>query len=167
MRRALFACAVALSSVFNGCSPRIVERIVTEVRDTTIVEVRERVVHDTARVEIPLIIERNVTPDDSSHLENAYAVSDAYVKDGILHHDLNTKPQVIYVPVDVNVADTTTTHEHYEKTDSTAFQVKEVEKPLSWWKRFKIGAFWPLCGCVILLLAWVFRKRLLTILKIV
>ena len=153
--------------LLSSCSPKIVERVVTVTRDSTIVEVHERVVHDTARVEIPKIVEVNVTPADSSHLENEFAVSDAWVEDGVLHHSLRTKPQVIEVPVAVQVSDTTTTHEHFEKTDSTTLEPVEVEKPLSWWKKFKLGAFWPLCGALILLLAWVFRKQLLLILKIV
>lgn len=47
------------------------------------------------------------------------------------------------------------------RVDSVAVErVKEVkiEKPLSWWESFKIGAFWWLCGAVVLLLLWTFRK---------
>ena len=149
-----------------GCSPKIVERIVTEIRDTTIVEIHERIVHDTARVEIPFIKEVNVTRDTSSHLENDYAISDAWVEDGILHHSLQTKPQTIDAPVEVSVADTTTTHEHYEKTDSTAIEIVEVEKPLSPIQKAKIGAFPWLVGAVLLLLLWVFRKPITNILKL-
>lgn len=47
------------------------------------------------------------------------------------------------------------------RVDSVAVErIKEVkiEKPLSWWQSFKIGAFWWLCGAVALLLLWTFRK---------
>lgn len=47
------------------------------------------------------------------------------------------------------------------RVDSVAVErIKEVkiEKPLSWWQSFKIGAFWWLCGAVVLLLLWTFRK---------
>lgn len=37
----------------------------------------------------------------------------------------------------------------------------KVEKPLSWWQKARIGAFWWLIGAVIALLAWVFRKPLM------
>ena len=37
-------------------------------------------------------------------------------------------------------------------------KIVEVEKPLSWWRKWQIGAFWWLCGAVVLLLLWTFRK---------
>ena len=55
------------------------------------------------------------------------------------------------------------------KVDSvTVERVKEVkvEKPLSWWQRFRIGAFWllslALAGCLV----WIFRKPLLKLLMV-
>ena len=42
----------------------------------------------------------------------------------------------------------------------------QVEKPLSGWKSFKIGAFWWLLGAAVLLLCWTFRKSILKLLKI-
>lgn len=42
----------------------------------------------------------------------------------------------------------------------------QVEKPLSWWQKARIGAFWYLLGAVVLLLLWVFRKPLLKLIRI-
>lgn len=53
--------------------------------------------------------------------------------------------------------------------DSVAVEtLKEVkvEQPLSWWKRAKLGAFWWLCGALVAALAWIFRKPLLSLLKL-
>lgn len=53
--------------------------------------------------------------------------------------------------------------------DSVAVErIKEVkvEKPLSAWKRAKIGAFWPLLAAVVALLLWTFRKSLLKLIKV-
>ena len=161
MRKAILIAALLVVS----CSPKIVEKIVTEVRDTTIVEIHERIVHDTVKVEIPVIIENNVTPADSSHLENDYAVSDAYVKDGLLHHSLRTKGGTIEVPVDIPVADTATTHNHYENHEDTHERIKEVEKPLSRWKSFKLDSFWWLILMISALLGWTFRKPIVKLLK--
>ena len=50
------------------------------------------------------------------------------------------------------------------RVDSVAVErIKEVqvEKPLSWWQKLKIRAFWGLAGAVLLLLLWTFRKPLL------
>lgn len=48
----------------------------------------------------------------------------------------------------------------------TAFVERKVEKPLSWWQKARIGAFWWLCGALALALLWIFRKPLLSLLKI-
>ena len=131
---------------------------VIEYRDTTII--RERLVRDTVKVSVPEIIERNVTTDTTSHLENDWAKSDATVRGGFLWHSLETKPRSIDVPVTVTVRDTI----KIEKEAQTKTETVEVEKPLSWWQRLKIGAFWWLLGAVALLLLWTFRKTIFKIL---
>ena len=118
----------------------------------TVIEYRDRVVHDTTQVEIPYEVEKIVTRDTVSHLENKYGKSDAVVSDGFLHHSLETKPQVIRVPVEVHVTDTLV-----KEAQIIEKEVK-VEKPLSWWQKLEIGAFWWLLGAVVLLLLWTFRK---------
>lgn len=61
--------------------------------DNTKVEVKtvEKVVRDTAYIQLPVIIERVATLDTSSVLENKYAKSEASVSGGVLHHSLQTK----------------------------------------------------------------------------
>ena len=47
------------------------------------------------------------------------------------------------------------------RIDSVAVErtkIVEVEKPLSGWRKWQIGAFWWLVGAVVLLLLWTFRK---------
>lgn len=129
-----------------ACSPRIVERVVTTI------EYRDRIVHDTTTVEIPYEVEKIVTRDTVSHLENSYAKSDAVVSEGFLHHSLESKPQIIEVPVEVHVTDTL-----WKEAQIIETEVK-VAQPLTWWQKFRIGAFWWLLGAVVLLLLWTFRK---------
>lgn len=64
------------------------------VQDSTRMEVRveREFVTDTAWVELPVIVERVVTVDTASVLENRYARSEAVVSDGRLSHSLATKP---------------------------------------------------------------------------
>lgn len=55
------------------------------------------------------------------------------------------------------------------RVDSVAVErIKEVQvsKPLSFWQRVKIGAFWWLSVAVLLLLLWTFRKPLLKLIRI-
>lgn len=138
-----------------SCCPKIIERVETQI------EYRDRIVHDTATFEIPVEVEKIVTRDTSSHLENRWAKSDALVSDGFLTHSLESIPQVIEVPVEVKVTDT------LWRESEVIERVKEVkvEKPLSWWKSMKLDLFPWVFLCLILSLAWIFRKPLLAVIK--
>lgn len=117
-----------------------------EYRDSIRIEYRDRIIHDTATFEIPVIVEKNVTRDTSSHLENPYAKSDAVVSEGFLWHSLESIPQTIQVPVEVEVHDTT----YIEKASETVYVTEYKEKDLSWWQTLKIGAFWWLLAALLL-----------------
>jgi len=142
---------VVLFSLLSGCSllrPKVITKIEKEV------EYRDREVHDTATVEIPIEVERIVTRDTSSHLENSFAKSDAVVSGGYLHHSLESIPQIIRVPVVVHVTDTI----YREKEAVETIKEVKVEKPLSWSQKAKIGAFpWLVIGFLGLLI-WVTKK---------
>ena len=132
---------LAINLLFSCCSPKIVERVETKV------EVHERVVHDTTTFEIPVEVEKIVTRDTVSHLENTYARSDASVSGGLLSHSLESIPQIIKVPYEVVVTDTL----FIEKQAVETIKEVEVEKPLSWWQRFRIWAIFPLLLAVLYL----------------
>lgn len=101
--------------------------------DSTRVEVREvtRYVKDTMYLELPVITERIVTRDTTSHLENDYAVSEASISGGYLSHSLATKSA--RTPVEAEAREVV--------RDSIVFRDRlvevpvEVEKPLSRWQR--------------------------------
>ena len=150
------ALLLVLAGATSCCAPRVITK--TE----TVVEYRDRVVHDTATVAVPYEVEKVVTRDTVSHLENGYAKSDASVSGGFLSHSLESKPQIIRVPVEVHVTDTI----KVEKEAVETIKEVEVEKSLSWWQKAKIGAFWWLLGAVIGLLLWIFRKPILALLKL-
>ena len=63
-------------------------------REQTTVEIRTETVYvpDTVYIEIPRIVEKVQTLDTISVLENKYAKSAASVSDGVLTHNLETKP---------------------------------------------------------------------------
>lgn len=121
-----------------SCSPRVYPQ--TEIKDSTVV-IRERVVHDTAFVEVEREVEKVVTRDTVSHLENKYGLSDAMVVDGFLYHSLETKPQIIQVPVAVPVVDTVVV------TSEARTIVKEVNR-LTWWQQTRLNLFWVLLSIV-------------------
>lgn len=151
----LLLCTLALGS----CGILRKPEPVIEYRDSVRVEYRDRIVHDTIPFNIPVIIERNVTRDTSSHLENAYARSDAAVYDGFLSHSLESIPQTIYVPVEVPVTDTLFVEKEAQIVEKTV----EVPAELSWWQRFRIGAFWWLVA--LCLVGW--RREILKLIKLI
>jgi len=140
-----------------------VQKPVIEYRDSIHIEYRDRIVKDTVKFEVEKEVEKIVTRDSSSHLENKWAKSDAVVSEGFLTHTLESKPQVIQVPVEVHVTDTLVV----EKEAQIIEKEVKVEKDLNWWQKFRLGAFWwlvaGLTGCLI----WIFRKPLLALLKTV
>lgn len=132
-------------------------------KDSTItkIEYRDRIVHDTAKVEIPVEVEKIVTKDTVSHLENTYAKSDAMVSNGLLYHSLESKPKVIKVPFEVVVHDTLKVSDTVKSETVTV----EVPSPLSPFQRFRLNGFWFLLAALVLSLVWIFRKPLLSLIK--
>ena len=109
--------------------------------DNTKVEVKtvEKVVRDTAYIQLPVIIERVVTRDTASVLENKYAKSEASVSGGVLHHSLQTKS--VREPVTVETKEIVRDSIVY--WDRVQTVTKEVEKPLTGWQQAKlrVGGF--------------------------
>lgn len=104
--------------------------------DSTHVEYREHLVHDTVEFELPVIIEKYITTDTLSVIENEYARTAAVVHDGFLSHDLQLKPKVFRIPVTVEVRDTVIR----ERFGETVIKVQEVEKKLTKWQEFLMNA---------------------------
>ena len=106
--------------------------------DSTRVEVKTQTVTktDTVTVELPVIIERNVTLDTLSRLENAYAKSEAKVTNGFLHHSLETKP--VKLPVEVKTE--TVYKDSLVYRDRLTTRTVEVERKLTWWQKARMHA---------------------------
>ena len=113
-------------------------RQLPSVTDSTKVEVRvvEKIVRDTAYVELPVIVEKVATLDTSSVLENKYAKSEASVSDGVLTHSLSTKP--VREPVAVEYKEVVRDSIVYR--DRIETQTVEVERKLTWWQTLKMKA---------------------------
>ena len=151
--------------LFVGCSPKITQYRNTEYRDSVVTVVHERIVHDTVSVEIPVEVEKVVTRDTVSRLENSFAKSEALVSGGFLHHTLETKPQTVYVPVTVPVSDTTTHHSSSAVEQKTETKYVEVEKKLSWIQKTEIYGFWCMMLFALLYFAWKYRKKVLALVR--
>lgn len=104
--------------------------------DNTKVEVKvvEKIVKDTARFELPVIVEKVATLDTASVLENKYAKSEAVVSGGVLHHSLQIKP----VKEPVSVESKETVRDSIVYRDRIQTKTVEVEKKLTWWQSLKM-----------------------------
>lgn len=148
---ALCAYLLASCAIFRPRPP------VIEYRDSVRVEYQERTVHDTAFFQVPVEVEKIVTRDTASHLQNSLATSDAVVSGGLLHHTLATRPQSVPVPVAVTVRDTV----YIEKSAQVTTEIVEGPAPLTWWQRFRIGSFYWLLALAVI--GW--RRELLALLR--
>ena len=163
-------CAITLIVILliaimaSACSPRVIETIHTEYRDTTIYK---ELIRDSL-IQVPIPLEKNqaiVNTDDTSHLETSVAVSNAYVtSDGLLHHDLSNRHDATLpaiVPIYYHFTHSVTSSESAQ----IMTRIVEVEKPLSKIRSLKIGAFWWLLGAVLALGGWTFRKPILKLIR--
>ena len=93
----------------------------------------ERVV-DTAYVELPVIVEKVVTLDTASVLENKYAKSEAIVSGGVLTHSLATKPvrEPVKVEKEIVYRDSLVYRDRVVKEDIY------IEKKLTFWQKFRL-----------------------------
>ena len=106
------------------------------VQDSTRVEVRyeTKTVHDTAYVELPVIVEKVATLDTASLLENKYAKSAASVSGGVLTHSLETKP----VREPVSVEKQIVYRDSLVYRDKVQTVTVEVEKKLTAWQTIQM-----------------------------
>lgn len=124
-----------LLAVASACGAA---RPLANTADSTRVEVHveREFIHDTAYVEMPVIIEKVQTLDTTSKLENDYARSEAVVSAGILKHSLETKPAQLPVPVEKEIV----YRDSIVFRDRVVTEVKEVERQLTLWQQFKMRA---------------------------
>ena len=118
------------------------EKIITETRIETVYKT------DTVLLEIPKIVEKVVTKDTVSALENDYAKSQAVISDGLLTHSLETKP--VQKPVEVQTK--IVYRDSVIVKDNVIIQTVEVEKELTGWQTFKMKTGGFALGIIVLLI---------------
>ena len=121
------------------------ERVVTETRIETVFKT------DTVFLEVPKIVERVVTKDTLSVLENEFAKSAASVSDGLLAHSLETKP--VKQPVEIQTK--IVYRDSIIVQDRVVTEIQEVEKELTGWQSFKMKMGGWFLGILIILIVLV------------
>ena len=139
----LFSALCVACSVARQAAPS--EKIITETRIETVFQT------DTVFLEVPRIVEKIVTKDTVSVLENEYAKSEASLSDGLLAHSLETKP--IQQPVEVQTK--IVYRDSVIVKDNVIIQTVEVEKELTGWQTFKMKTGGFALGIIVLLIVCV------------
>ena len=121
------------------------ERVVTETRIETVFKT------DTVFLEVPKIVERVVTKDTLSVLENEFAKSAVSVSDGLLAHSLETKP--VQKPVEIQTK--IVYRDSVIVQDRVVTEIQEVEKELTGWQSFKMKMGGWFLGILIILIVLV------------
>ena len=121
------------------------EKILVETRIETVYKT------DTVYLEVPKIVEKIVTADTVSVLENEYAKSEASVSEGLLAHSLETKP--VKQPVEVQTQ--VVYRDSMIVKDNVIVQTVEVEKPLTGWQSFKMAMGGWMLGIIIFIIVCV------------
>ena len=121
------------------------EKILVETRIETVYKT------DTVYLEVPKIVEKIVTADTVSVLENEYAKSEASVSEGLLAHSLETKP--VKQPVEVQTQ--VVYRDSVIVKDNVIVQTVEVEKPLTGWQSFKMAMGGWMLGIIIFIIVCV------------
>ena len=121
------------------------EKILVETRIETVYKT------DTVYLEVPKIVEKIVTADTVSVLENEYAKSEASVSEGLLAHSLETTP--VKQPVEVQTQ--VVYRDSVIVKDNVIVQTVEVEKPLTGWQSFKMAMGGWMLGIIIFIIVCV------------
>lgn len=146
-----------------SCSKKVVPPVI-ENNDSTNVEIRytKIFIKDTVTIKVPEQSAKQTTKDSSSYLETDFATSTARIlEDGTLYHDIKNKVQEI--PIE--------TEKEIESRDTTIYKEKKVsvpvpvEKELSWREQTSIKWFPYLLGLCVLVLVYLIRKPLITLIK--
>ena len=138
----LFSALCVACSVARQAAPS--EKIITETHIETVFQT------DTVFLEVPKIVEKIVTADTVSVLENEYAKSEASVSDGLLAHSLETKP--IQQPVEIQTK--IVYRDSVIFKDVVVYETVEVEKELTGWQSFKMKMGGWFLGILIILIVF-------------
>ena len=122
----LFSALCVACATIRQAAPS--EKIITETRIETVYQT------ETVYLEVPQIVEKVVTKDTVSVLENEFAKSAASVSDGLLAHSLETKP--VQKPVEVQTK--IVYRDSIIFKDVVSYETVEVEKELTRWQTFKM-----------------------------
>lgn len=149
----LCATATLLSFVVSCAVPKVV----LEQRDSTVIHIKDsiRFRDSLVLVPVPQGEDKAKLPDtDTSFLQTSVAKSEAFVKDGVLHHSLRNRSEAV-IPIRITIPERIRTEEKGLTRYLKQVERIEVEKELSRWQRFLQGLGWT---ALIVIVLWIINK---------
>lgn len=140
--------------VVAGCAAPC--HVVDYQKDSTVVHIVDsiRIIDSLILVPVPEGSDKAKLPDtDTSYLSTSVAESEAFVKNGVLHHSLRNKSEAI-IPIKVSIPVRIHTQEKGLIRYLREVERVEVEKELSRWQRFLQSIGWSVLIAGALWLAW-------------
>jgi hypothetical protein len=149
----LFATATLLSLIVSCATPKVV----LEQKDSTVINIKDSIRFRDSLVFVPIPegADKAKLPDtDTSFLQTSVAESEAFVKDGVLHHSLRNRSEAV-IPIRITIPERIRTEERGLTRYLKQVERVEVEKELSRWQRFLQGLGWTALIAVVL---WIINK---------
>ena len=149
----LFATATLMSLVVSCATPKVV----LEQRDSTVIHIKDSIRFRDSLVLVPVpegADKAKLADTDTSFLQTSVAESEAFVKDGVLHHSLRNRSEAV-IPIRITIPIRIRTEEKGLTRYLKQVERIEVEKELSRWQRFLQGLGWIALIAVAL---WIINK---------
>lgn len=143
--------AIAVAS----CGPPLM--VQESQKDSTVIHIKDsiRFRDSLVLVPVPQGADKAKLPDtDTSYLQTSVAESEAFVKDGVLHHSLRNRSEAV-IPIRITIPERIRTEEKGLTRYLKQVERIEVEKELSRWQRFLQGLGWTALIAVAL---WIINK---------
>lgn len=138
-----------------ACGPPLV--IQESQKDSTVIHIKDSIRFRDSLVLVPVPegADKAKLPDtDTSFLQTSMAESEAFVKDGVLHHSLRNRSEAV-IPIRITIPERIRTEEKGLTRYLKQVERVEVEKELSRWQRFLQGLGWTALIAVAL---WIINK---------
>ena len=147
------ACMI-VAVVVAGCAAPC--HVIDYQKDSKVVHIVDsiRIIDSLILVPVPEGSDKAKLPDtDTSYLSTSVAESEAFVKDGILHHSLRNRSEAI-IPIRVTIPERIHTEEKGLTRYLKEVERVEVEKELSRWQNFIMSLGYAILIAGALWLVW-------------
>ena len=148
---------VAVSIAIAGCAT---PKVVQEQKDSTVIHIKDSIRFRDSLFLIPIpegADKAKLADTDTSFLRTSVAESEAFVKDGVLHHFLRNRSEAV-IPIRITIPERIRTEERGLTRYLKQVERIEVEKELSRWQRFLQGIGYAVLIAGAMWLAWKLSK---------